>query len=180
MDGRARWTVCSNEMPMVTVTLVVAMGANRVIGDAGGLPWKLPEDLAHFKRVTLGHPMIMGRATYESVGKALPGRRTIVVTANEAWTAPDAEVAHSLDAALQLAAQSDSEVFLVGGARIYEQALQRDLVDFMWVTRVAAAPNGDTYFPAIDWQRWREVGRVGHIGPEPERIGFDIVAYERS
>ena len=167
-------------MTTATTTLVVAMGANRVIGVDGALPWRLPEDLAHFKRLTLGHPMVMGRATYESIGRPLPGRTTIVVTRDPRWSAEGVEVAHSLDEALDRARSLDDEVFLVGGAQVYAAALERDLVDVLVVTRVAAAPDGDTYFPRIDWERWQEAGRVPHVGPEPERVPFDIVTYVRA
>ncbi|MGJ9422716.1 dihydrofolate reductase [Aeromicrobium sp. CF3.5] len=156
----------------MTVTLVVAMGANRVIGAAGGLPWRLPEDLAHFKALTLGHPMIMGRATYESIGRPLPGRTTIVVTRQGDWTADGVETAASLDAALARAVELDDEVFVVGGGQVYAEALERGLVDLMAVTRVAASPDGDTWFPRLDWEAWTEVGRVPHEG-------FDIVTYRR-
>ena len=165
----------------MSVSLVVAMGANRVIGVDGGLPWRLPEDLAHFKRVTLGHPMVMGRATFESIGRPLPGRTTIVVTRDPQWRAEGVESAGSLDAALERARALDPEVFVVGGAQVYAEALERDLVAVLLVTRVAAAPDGDTFFPAIDWERWREVGRVPHVGEhEGERVAFDVVTYERA
>lgn len=165
----------------MTVSLVVAMGANRVIGVDGGLPWRLPEDLAHFKRLTLGHPMVMGRATFESIGRPLPGRTTIVVTRDPQWRAGGVETAASLDAALTRAHDLDPEVFVVGGAQVYAEALERDLVDVLVVTRVAASPDGDTYFPAIDWERWREVGRVPHEGEhDGARTTFDIVTYERA
>ena len=167
-------------MTTATTTLVVAMGANRVIGVDGALPWRLPEDLAHFKQLTLGHPMVMGRATYESIGRPLPGRTTIVVTRDPRWSAEGVEVAHSLDEALDRARSLDDEVFLVGGAQVYAAALERDLVDVLVVTRVAASPDGDTYFPRIDWERWHEVGSVPHVGPKPERVPFDIVTYTRS
>ena len=156
----------------MSVTLVVAMGANRVIGVDGSLPWRLPEDLAHFKQLTLGHPMVMGRATYESIGRPLPGRTTIVVTRQDDWTAEGVEVAPSLDAALARGHELDDEVFLVGGAQVYAEALERGLVDVMVVTRVAASPDGDAFFPSIDWETWREGGRVPHDG-------FDIVTYTR-
>jgi dihydrofolate reductase len=160
----------------VTVTLVVAMGTNRVIGVDGGLPWRLPEDLASFKRLTMGHPMIMGRRTYESIGRALPGRTTIVLTRAPDWSADGVEVAPTLAAALERAGELDDEVFLVGGAQIYAQALTAGLVDLMCVTRVAASPDGDTLFPKIDWLQWREVGHVPHGG----NPSFDIVTYERA
>lgn len=156
----------------MTVTLVVAMGANGVIGVDGGLPWRLPEDLGHFKRLTLGHPMIMGRTTFESIGRALPGRTTIVLTRDPSWSADGVETAATFDEALERAHELDDEVFVVGGAQVYTEALERDHVDVMTVTRVREAPAGDTHFPPIDWEAWREVGRVPHRE-------FDIVTYER-
>ena len=158
----------------MTVTLVVAIGANGVIGVDGGLPWRLPEDLASFKALTMGHPMVMGRRTFESIGRALPGRTTIVVTRDPDWSADGVDVAPTLEAALERAGELDDEVFLVGGAKVYAQALKAGLVDLMCVTRVAASPEGDTRFPSIDWMQWREVGRVPH-GGEPS---FDIVTYQ--
>ncbi len=157
----------------MTLTLVVAMGSNRVIGAGGTLPWHLPEDLAHFKRVTLGHPMIMGRTTYDSIGRPLPGRTTIVVTRQRDWSADGVEVAHSLDEAIARAAELDDAAFLVGGAQVYAEALERDLVDALVVTRVRSAPEGDAYFPRVDWEGWREIGTAPHAE-------FDIVTYERA
>ena len=159
----------------MTVTLVVAMGANGVIGVDGGLPWRLPEDLAHFKQLTLGHPMIMGRTTFESIGRPLPGRTTIVLTRDPSWSSDGVETAPTLEAALKGAQQIDDEVFVVGGAQVYAEALESGVVDLMCVTRVAAAPEGDTFFPTIDWEQWREVGRVPHAG-DPS---FEIVTYAR-
>jgi len=156
----------------MTVTLVAAVGANGVIGAAGGLPWRLPADLAHFKQLTLGHPMIMGRTTFESIGRVLPGRTTIVITRQPDWTANGVEVAGSLDAALTRAAELDDEIFVVGGGQVYAEALERSLVDLLSITRVADSPEGDTYFPRIDWSTWSEVGRV-------PQVGFDIVTYVR-
>jgi len=165
----------------MTVTLVVAIGANGVIGVNGGLPWRLPEDLAHFKALTMGHPMVMGRTTFESIGRPLPGRTTIVVTRNPDWSAEGVEVAQTLEAALERAHELDDEVFLVGGAQVYAQALDAGLVDLLCVTRVAASPEGDTRFPAIDWEQWREVGRIPHgavqVGETPS---FEVVTYQRA
>lgn len=165
----------------MTLTLVVAMGANGVIGVDGGLPWRLPEDLAHFKQLTMGHPMIMGRTTYESIGRPLPGRTTIVLTRDTQWSAQGVEVASSLESALARAQQLDDEVFVVGGAQVYAQALESGLVDLMCVTRVAASPEGDTLFPMIDWMPWREVGHVSHgADQEGGNPSFDIVTYQRA
>lgn len=165
----------------MTVTLVAAVAANGVIGVDGELPWRLPEDLAHFKKLTMGHPMIMGRATFDSIGRALPGRTTIVVTRNAGWSADGTETAASLPEALERAALLDDDVFIVGGGQIYAQALESDLVDLLCITRVAAAPDGDTAFPAIDWERWRPVARIPHATPAADDTpSFEIVTYQRA
>ena len=160
----------------MTVTLVAAVGANGVIGVDGGLPWRLPEDLAHFKQLTMGHPMIMGRATFDSIGRALPGRTTIVVTRNPDWSADGVETAPSLEAALERAQELDADIFIVGGGQIYAQALESDAVDLLVITRVATAPEGDVRFPALDWERWAPVARIPY-GGDPS---FEIVTYQRS
>ena len=152
------------------------MGANGIIGVDGGLPWRLPEDLAHFKQLTMGHPMVMGRTTFESIGRPLPGRTTIVLTRDPHWSASGVEVAPTLEAGFDRARELDDEVFVVGGAQVYAQSLGAGLVDLMCVTRVAASPDGDTSFPKIDWLEWSEVGKVPHGG----NPSFDIVTYERA
>ena len=124
----------------------------------------------------MGHPIVMGRTTFESIGRPLPGRTTIVLTRDPDWSADGVEVASTIDAALERAHEIDDEVFVVGGAQVYAQALDAGLVDLMCVTRVAASPEGDTLFPSIDWMQWREVGHVPH-GGEPS---FDIVTYQRA
>lgn len=138
----------------MSVTIVVAMGKNRVIGIDGDLPWRLPADLAHFKRLTMGHVLVMGRATFDSIGRPLPGRTTIVVTRNPDWRHDGVLVAPSLTAALTHAKRLDSEVFLVGGGQIYAQALAEDLVDRMIITEVELDVRGDTWFPAFDAETW--------------------------
>jgi len=158
----------------VTVTLVAAVAANGVIGADGDLPWRLPEDLKHFKALTLGHPMIMGRATFDSIGRALPGRTTIVVTRRPDWSAEGVEVAANLESALARAAELDDDIYIVGGGQVYAQALDAGLVDLMVITRVAAAPDGDVRFPRIDWEHWVPVVRIPHAG-DPS---FEIVTYQ--
>lgn len=153
----------------VTVTLLAAVAENGVIGRDGGLPWHLPGDLPHVRRTTLGHAVIMGRRTYDSIGRPLPGRTTIVITRDPDWATPGVSVCHDLDAALRVAAQVDPEVFVLGGSDIYRLAMPR--ADRLLISDVPQTPNGDTYFPEIDPDRWREVAR------DP-REGFDVVTYE--
>ena len=165
----------------MTVTLVAAVGANGVIGADGDLPWRLPKDLAHFKALTMGHPIIMGRATFDSIGRALPGRTTIVVTRNPDWTADGVETASSVEAALTRALDLDDDVFVVGGGQIYAQALESDAIDLLCITRVAAAPDGDVRFPPVDWEHWTPVVRVPHAAaPGDDSPSFEIVTYSKS
>jgi dihydrofolate reductase len=156
----------------VTVTIVAAVARNGVIGAGGRLPWHLPDELRRFKELTFGHVLVMGRRTYESIGLALPGRTTIVVTREPGWTAGDARVltAPSVREAISTAAELDDQVFVVGGAQVYEEALP--LADRLELTHVDAEPEGDTMFPPIDWSEWRETGR------EPG-AGWTAVTYER-
>jgi dihydrofolate reductase len=152
------------------ITLVAAYADHRVIGDRGGIPWHLPEDFAHFKATTMGGVLVMGRATYDSIGRPLPGRTTIVVTRNADWSADGVLVAHSLDEALDLAAEQPGETFVVGGTQIYEQALP--LATHQVLTEVDLAPEGDTFYPDFDPDEWVETKR------EP-RDGFTWVWWER-
>lgn len=153
----------------MAVTIVAAVARNGVIGKEGGLPWRLPDDLRRFKELTWGHTLIMGRRTYESIGKPLPGRETIVVTRQERWTAPGVRVAGSLEQALEMA--GDTEIFVVGGGEIYAEALK--VADFLDLTEVDAAPDGDVMFPPVHWPDWVEVTR------QPGD-GFTVVTYERA
>ncbi|AYY12796.1 dihydrofolate reductase [Actinobacteria bacterium YIM 96077] len=154
----------------MTITILAAVARNGVIGVAGDLPWKISEDLKRVKRLTTGHVLVMGRRTYESIGRPLPGRSTVVVTRHPAWSAEGVHVAASVPDALRLAASLDDEIFVFGGADIYAQTL--DLAHRLELTEVQDAPEGDTYFPAVDWSQWREVTRERHDG-------FDFVTYER-
>lgn len=150
------------------LTLVAAIGANRAIGVEGGMPWHLPEDLRHFKDLTTGGVMVMGRRTWDSIGRALPGRRTVVVTSDLTWSAPGAEVAHSLPEALLVA--GDREVFVVGGGEIYAQTIE--VAGALEITHVDASPQAEVFFPLVDPEVWVEVSR------DP-REGMTFVRYER-
>lgn len=151
------------------LVLVAALGANRAIGVDGGMPWHLPEDLKHFKALTMGGVMLMGRRTWDSIGRALPGRTTVVITSDHDWSAPGAIAVHSLAEALVVG--GPGEVFVVGGGEIYRQTI--DLASRLELTEIDASPDAEVFFPQIDPQVWREVRR------DP-RDGFDFVAYERN
>ena len=154
---------------MTRITLIAAVARNGVIGKDGGMPWHLPEELAHFKATTMGHPLVMGRRTYEAIGRPLPGRRTIVVTRDREWRAPGVETAHSFADALSLAGPAD-EVFVAGGAQIYAEAMP--YAHRMVITEVDEEPEGDTWFPAWPERAWREDSREQHDG-------WSRVVYER-
>ena len=144
------------------VTLVAAYAKNRVIGDRGHIPWRLSEDFAHFKATTMGGVLVMGRATYDSIGRPLPGRTTVVVTRNTAWSADGVLVAHSLPDALDLAARQPGETYVVGGTQIYEQALP--VATHQVLTEVDLEPEGDAHYPEFDAGEWVETGREPHEG----------------
>jgi dihydrofolate reductase len=165
---------------MPLVSLIVAAAANGVIGRDSRMPWHLPEDLAHFKRLTLGHPVVMGRKTYESIlaalGKPLPGRTNIVVTRQAGFAAPGCIVAASLDAALAAAGAAE-EVFVIGGAEIYRLAFER--ADRVYLTLIDAAFEGDATFPALDPAFWREAEHENHPPAGDRTFGFAFLRYER-
>jgi len=162
------------------VHIIVARARNGVIGKNGALPWRLPEDLAHFKRTTMGHTIVMGRRTWESIGRALPGRRNIVLTRDPNWQAPGAERAAGLEEAIQRAdttAGGIPEVFIIGGAQLYAQALAGS-VDAIHVTEIDAEFDGDTTFPPLDSRRWRECAREHFAAGGSRSFAFDFVRYE--
>lgn len=150
--------------------IVAAVGRNGVIGVDGRLPWRIPEDLARFKKLTMGHAIVMGRATFESIGRPLPGRTNIILTRDPDWSQSGVEVVRSMEHAVELAAAREQDVFICGGAEIYRVALE--IADWMELTEVDAEPEGDTMFPSVDWSRWRELTRRPHPG-------FTFVTYER-
>ncbi len=154
--------------------LIAAVAANRVIGIDGRLPWRLPEDLKHFKTLTLGHPIIMGRLTWESIGRPLPGRTNIVVSRQHDYGAPGAQVADSLEAAYACCAMAE-EVFVIGGADLYRAALPE--ADVLELTEIQREFAGDVRFPNFDRSLWREVRREHHR--TDDGMDFAFVRYER-
>ena len=157
------------------VVLVAAVADNGVIGVDGGLPWHLPADFAHFKRTTLGHVVVMGRKTFESMGRPLPRRTNVVVTRQPDWSAEGAVVVGSFEAALEEAERHEGDVMVIGGGEIYAQALP--VADEQILTEVHLSPDGDARYPAFDRLRWREVRRERQ---EHDGVGFDFVWWERA
>jgi dihydrofolate reductase len=167
---------------MTSLAVMVAVAANGVIGNDQGLPWHLPEDLRYFKRVTLGKPIVMGRRTFESIGRALPGRTNIVISRNPELPAEGVSLVASLDEALERAGEiarreAVDEFVVIGGAQIYGLAIPK--ADRLYVTEVHARVSGDTALPDIAWERWRETAREPHPATTPDQYGYSFVVYER-
>ena len=168
--------------PAVGVTFVVAVADNGVIGQGGGLPWRLKSDMQHFRAATMGKPVVMGRKTYLSIGKPLAGRTNIVVSRDRAFAAPGVLVAPSIEAALTVARgdalrRGAAEIAVIGGADIYAQTMTA--ADRLVVTRVHLRPAGDTKFPSVDPNVWKEVERAEHRAGPHDEADFTIVVYER-
>jgi dihydrofolate reductase len=158
----------------MSLSLIVAYAQNRTIGRDNTLPWKLAGDLAHFKRTTLGHPIIMGRKTWDSLGRPLPGRRNIVISRDKTKAAAGAEFVASLDEALERLAPNE-DAYIIGGAQIYQQALAH--ANHVVATEVQAIVEGDAFFTALDPKEWKEVSRLSH--PPENGLAYDIVQYDR-
>ncbi|KUG08456.1 dihydrofolate reductase [Solirubrum puertoriconensis] len=160
------------------IALVVARADNGIIGRDNQLPWHLPADLKHFKQLTTGHPIVMGRRTYESIGKPLPNRRNIVVTRQTDWQVEGVEVAHSVLGALELARQTAEEVYVIGGAEIYRQALPA--ADTIYLTEVHHEAEGDTVLPDFKADTtWRETSRERHEPDEKHAYAYSFVTLQR-
>lgn len=153
------------------------MAKNLTIGVNNTLPWRCPEDLKHFKALTMGHHMIMGRKTFDSIGKALPGRTTVVITRNNELKVEGCVVAHSLKEAIAACA-GDAEVFIVGGAELYRQALP--LVDTLYITEIQQDVEGDAHFPEFDKDAWRETARVVSSQSAPQPLEYHFVTYQKA
>ncbi len=156
------------------LSVIVAMARNRVIGIRNTLPWRLPDDLRHFKALTMGHHIIMGRKTYESIGRPLPGRTTVIVTRDPDYRMDGCLTATSIDAAIATCA-GDAEIFFVGGAEMYAQVLPR--ADRLYLTEIQADYAGDAWFPAFDRGDWLETARDKRVSPDG--LGYDFVTYRR-
>lgn len=164
------------------IVLVVAIGENDVIGRDGQLPWRLKSDLAHFRKLTIGKPVVMGRKTYESIGKPLKDRTNIVITRDANYSAPNVVTASSFEAALDLArkdaqARGVDEIMIIGGRAVFDAAMP--MADRLEITRVHASPEGDVYFPRIDSKIWREVSFEAREPGPGDDVGFTVATYTR-
>ena len=162
--------------------LIAAVAENGVVGKNNALPWHLPEDLKYFKRMTLGKPIVMGRKTFESIGRPLPGRTNIVVSRNKSYAPDGVEVVDSLESALTLASQiaeseGQKDLMVIGGAAIYAAALP--LAQCLYITEVHGEVEGDAYFPEVDWSLWHEVSRQRNAAPDSGGYDFSFVVFQR-
>ncbi|MDE2311083.1 MAG: dihydrofolate reductase [Betaproteobacteria bacterium] len=159
------------------IAIIVAMAKNRTIGINNTLPWRIPEDLKHFKALTMGHHLIMGRKTFDSIGKPLPGRTTVVVTRDRRLRIDGCTVVHSLPEAIASCA-SDPQTFVVGGEDVYAQSLP--LADTLYITEIQQDVAGDAVFPAFDKAEWREVSREIKHQETPQPLEYHFVTYRRN
>jgi dihydrofolate reductase len=164
------------------VVLVAAVGENGVIGRDGALPWRLKSDMQHFRRLTLARPVVMGRKTYESIGKPLKDRTNIVITRDPGYAAEGIVVAHSLEKAMQMARDDAKErgadsIAVIGGSGVFDETMP--MADRLEITEVHASPEGDTFFPAIDAKLWRETARVRHPAAPQDDADMSFITYER-
>lgn len=156
------------------ISFVVAMDENRAIGKDNDLPWYLPNDLKHFKKTTMGKPIVMGRKTYESIGKPLPGRENIVVTRDHSYEAEGTTIVHAVDEVLQIDAE---EICIIGGSEIFKQFLH--VADRLYITVIHHTFDADTYFPELNDNEWKEVSRTAGIVDEKNKYAHEFVVYEK-
>ncbi|WP_314244102.1 dihydrofolate reductase [Empedobacter tilapiae] len=159
------------------INIVVAKASNNVIGAKNDLIWHLPNDLKHFKSLTSGHPIIMGRKTFESLGRPLPNRINIVVTRDQNWNAEGIEIASSLSKAIVAVKKIDDDIYIIGGGNIYKQAME--FTDVLYITEVHHEFDGDTYFPEIDSDEWEEVEREDFKKDEKHPYAYSFVTYKK-
>lgn len=158
------------------ISIIVAMAKNRVIGAGKGIPWHLPNELRLFKSVTIGHHIIMGRRTYESINRLLPGRTTVIVTRQPGYQIPGAVIAHSLENAIA-ACGEEEEIFVIGGGELYRSALA--MTDRIYLTTVDAEPAGDTFMPEFNLEEWREISSQSYPADDRHRHAYRFAVYDR-
>ncbi|PAK36288.1 dihydrofolate reductase [Peribacillus simplex] len=159
------------------ISLIVAMDQNRVIGNNNKLPWHLPADLQYFKKVTMGHPIVMGRKTFESIGRVLPGRENVIVTRNQEFKAEGCVVLHDIAQIKMFADNHEEEVFVIGGAEIFKEILP--FTDRLYITEIHETFEGDTFFPEIDENEWDEVSSNPGSIDEKNRFAHDFIILQK-
>lgn len=168
--------ICVQNITYMTLAIIVAASENNVIGRDNSLIWHVSADLKRFKNLTTGHTLIMGRKTFQSIGKALPNRRNIVITHNPEFKAEGCEIAYSIEEALSLAS-SDEQVFIIGGGSLYRKLW--DKADFLYLTLVHTTTTGDTSIPAIEPEKWQETGRQDFPADEKNEFAYSFINYQR-
>ncbi|MDP9740555.1 UNVERIFIED_ORG: dihydrofolate reductase [Bacillus sp. B2I3] len=159
------------------ISLIVAMDQNRVIGKNNKLPWHLPADLQYFKKVTMGHPIVMGRKTFESIGRVLPGRENVIVTRNQEFKAEGCVVLHDIAQIKMFADNHEEEVFVIGGAEIFKEILP--FTDRLYITEIHETFEGDTFFPEIDENEWDEISSLPGNIDEKNRFTHDFIILQK-
>ncbi len=160
------------------LSIIAAVANNGVIGNKNRLIWHMPADLKFFRNKTLGHTMLMGRKTFESIGKPLPGRKTVIITQQKDYKVEGCDVVHSFKDALKLV-KNEKEVFVVGGAEIYTQAIEHYYTKTIYITRIFASFDGDTFFPDIDEKHWEMIERNDHEPDKDNKYPFSFMIYKR-
>lgn len=159
------------------ISLLLAMDKNQLIGKDNDLPWRLPADLAYFKRVTMGHPIIMGRKTYDSIGRPLPGRENIIITRDTTYKAEGCKVIHSIDEIVKMSEETDQELFVIGGAEIFKEILPHS--DRLYITEIEEEFEGDTYFPVFNKIEWKVISKEKGIKDEKNPYEYTFLVYEK-
>lgn len=161
----------------MNLSIIVAIAENNAIGKENKLLWSMPEDMKHFREITSGHPVIMGRKTFESIGRLLPNRRNVIITREQNYKIENAEIKHSLEEAFDLFKDKNDEVFIIGGAEIYKQALP--YADKLYITKIEQNFEGDAFFPEIDEKIWQETSREEHEPNEKNLYKYTFLVYTK-
>ena len=160
------------------ITVIAAIATNNALGKDNDLIWHLPADLKRFKKVTTGHYIIMGRNTYESIGKPLPNRTTIIITRNKNYFKEGCLIANSLEQAIEMS-KEEAQVFIIGGAQIYKETIAKDLAQQLDITMVHKDFEADVYFPEIDFKIWKEVARENFKADEKNKLDYSFISYQK-
>ncbi len=160
------------------ITLIAAIGNNNELGKDNDLIWHLPADLKRFKKITSGHTILMGRNTFESIGKPLPNRKSVIITRNKRYQKEDCEIVHSLEEAIELV-KDCQDVFIIGGAQIYKEAIQKKLVDQLDITQVHNDFEADVFFPSIDLTSWKEFSREDFVPDDKNKYHYSFIKYKK-
>jgi len=160
------------------ITIIAAIATNNALGKDNDLIWHLPADLKRFKKVTTGHHILMGRNTFESIGKPLPNRTTIIITRNKNYFKDGCLVANSIEEAIKLV-ENDANIFIIGGAQIYKEAIEKDLVDQLDITQVHQEFEADVFFPQIDLSVWKQVSRENFTADDKNKYNYSFISYQK-